>query len=58
MELKQIIKEKNKTVYQQIAEKHSVSVQLVGKIARGERMPQRGKGLEVKKELELLIAKL
>ncbi len=55
MEQKVIGRKKIKTMYQMIAEKYGVSVQLVGKIARGERTPQRGKGLEVKKELELLI---
>ena len=49
------IKEKNKTIYQIIAEKQGVTVDFVGRIARGEREPKRGKGLKVVKELELLI---
>jgi uncharacterized protein YdbL (DUF1318 family) len=55
MNIAEKIKEKNKTHYQIIAENNGVSVDFVGKIARGERLPKRGKGLEVKKELELLI---
>ncbi len=44
------------TPYSLIATKLGVSTKFVGMIARGERMPSRGKGLEVKKELEKLIA--
>lgn len=55
MNITQKIREKNKTVYQLIAEKNGVTTDFVGRIARGERNPKRGKGLEVKKELELLI---
>jgi len=55
MNIAEKIKEKNKTHYQVVAATHGVSVDFVGKIARGERTPKRGKGLDVKKELELLI---
>jgi len=49
------IKEKNKTVYQQIAEELGTSVDYVGKIARSERTPSKKKGMEVKKRLEELV---
>ena len=47
---------KNKTIYQQVAEKYGVTVRYVGKIARSERQPTKKVGLEVKKELELLAS--
>lgn len=49
---------KNKTVYQQIAEKYGVTVRYVGKIAREEREPKRASaiGLKIKKDLELLAS--
>ena len=52
---RQLREKKNKTVYQQIAEAHGVTVDFVGKIARQERQPRRGKGLKVKQSLESLI---
>jgi hypothetical protein len=55
MRLSEKLKEKNKTVYQQVAEKYGVSVDYVGKVARSERLPTKKKGLEIKKELESLI---
>ena len=55
MKIAEKIKEKNKTAYQQVAENIGVSVDFVGKIARGERIPIRGKGLIVRLELEKLI---
>jgi uncharacterized protein YdbL (DUF1318 family) len=54
MTLASALKKKNKTVYQQIAEKHGVSVSYVGKIARSERIADKKKGAEIKRELELL----
>ena len=56
MTLASALKKKNKTVYQQVAEKHGVSVSYVGKIARSERTPDKKKGKEIKQELELLVA--
>ncbi|AYZ12920.1 XRE family transcriptional regulator [Chryseobacterium arthrosphaerae] len=50
--LAQKIKEKSITVYQTIAKKHNTDAEYVGKIARGERKPIRGKGLKILKELE------
>jgi transcriptional regulator with XRE-family HTH domain len=55
MTLAHALKKKNKTVYQQIAEKHGVTVSYVGKIARSERVPTKKKGADIKTELELLI---
>ncbi len=49
MKLAEQIKKKNKTFYQQVAENNDVSVDFVGKIAHGQRVPTRGKGLEVKR---------
>lgn len=49
------IKEKKRTPYQQIAEKYNTSEVYVGQIATGRRTPIRGKGLEIKKELEQLV---
>ncbi len=54
MKLAEKIKQKNKTVYQLIAEKHGVTTQYVGMIARSERIPTKKKGLEIKEELESL----
>jgi hypothetical protein len=55
MEQKEKAKKKFKTVYQMVAEKHGVTARFVGIIARGERVPKRGKGLEVKKDLDYLL---
>jgi hypothetical protein len=49
------LKEKYKSIYVIVAEKVGVTPRFVGQIARGERKGLRGKGLEVKKELESLI---
>ena len=54
MKLSEKLREKNRTIYQQVAENHNTSVDFVGKIARGERKATRGKGLLVKQELEKL----
>ena len=54
MRLAEKIKQKNKTVYQLIAEKYGVSVEYVGMIARNERQPNKKKGLAIKHELEAL----
>ncbi|MDE5525661.1 XRE family transcriptional regulator [Elizabethkingia meningoseptica] len=43
-----------KTPYQIIGEQKGVSAKYVGIIARGERIPVRGKGLEVLKALKQL----
>lgn len=43
---------KFKTTYQRIAEKFDVGVFYVGQIARKERVPIRGKGLKVLREIE------
>lgn len=50
----EILRQKTKTVYGQLAEKHGVSVDYVGKIARLERTPSKKKGLAIKKDIELL----
>ena len=42
----------NKTTYQIIAEKFSTDADYVGKINRGKRIPQRGKGLKIYNELK------
>lgn len=52
--LAQKIKEKSATVYQVIAKKYNTDAEYVGKIARGERKPVRGKGLKILKELKSL----
>lgn len=54
MNLAAQVKEKNKTVYQQIAEDHGVSVDYVGKIARSQRVPKKKKGLDVMNALKAL----
>ncbi|MGR3790701.1 XRE family transcriptional regulator [Flavobacterium sp. TN-1] len=43
------------TPYQVIARKYNTCEMYVGQIARGERIPKRGKGLNIKQELEKLI---
>jgi transcriptional regulator with XRE-family HTH domain len=57
MTLASALKEKNKTVYQQVAEEFGVTPRYVGKIARSEREPQRlsAKGTEIKKKLQQLL---
>lgn len=56
MKLSVALKKKTETIYQQVAEKHGVSVVYVGMIARSERIPTKKKGLAVKQELELLAS--
>jgi hypothetical protein len=51
------IKEKRQTDYQRIAKQHNTDADYVGKIARGERVPVRGKGLMILKELEEITKK-
>ncbi len=55
MRLSEEIKKLPGTIYQQVAGRYGVTVEFVGKIARGERKAIRGKGLEIKKELESII---
>ena len=52
--LAQKVKKNNATVYQQVAKQFKTTRLYVGQIARGERNPIRGKGLEIKKTLELI----
>ena len=52
MNLYEKIRRKNKTIYQQVAEKYGTTVDYVGRIARDERKSIRGKALQVKQELE------
>lgn len=54
METKAKHTRKFKTLYQQIADKHGVSISYVGKIARSEREPTKKKGLAVKADLDLM----
>lgn len=54
MKLSVALKKKTKSIYQQVADKHGVSVVYVAKIARAERTPTKKKGLAVKNDLELL----
>jgi len=56
MTLASVLKKKNTTVYQQVAEKYGVTALYVGKIARNERTPGKKKGLQVKQELERLAS--
>lgn len=42
----------NKTTYQIIADKFDTDADYVGKINRGARVPQRGKGLKIYNELK------
>lgn len=48
------LKLKSETIYQSIAKKHNTEAEYVGKIARGERKPVRGKGLKILNELKAL----
>lgn len=50
--LAQRIKQKSKTPYQMLAQKHEVTYQYICDIASGARNPQRGKGLLIKQDLE------
>jgi transcriptional regulator with XRE-family HTH domain len=52
MKLSERVKNQNMTIYSRIACKHGVSRGYVGKIARGERIPLRGRGLKAWNELK------
>lgn len=47
---------KIETPYQIIAKEFEVSAKFVGMIARGERVPTRGKGLQIKQRIEEMIS--
>ena len=49
------VKKIDATIYQRVAKQFKTTPLYVGQIARGERKPIRGKGLEIKKELEQLL---
>jgi uncharacterized protein YdbL (DUF1318 family) len=55
MNIREKIREINKTVYQKMAEKHGVSIDYVSKIANGKRNATKKKGLAVKQDLENLL---
>jgi transcriptional regulator with XRE-family HTH domain len=55
MRFSTILQKKEQTIYQQIAKKFNVSSDYVGKIARGERAPQRGIGKDVLADIEELL---
>ncbi|AZB17608.1 XRE family transcriptional regulator [Chryseobacterium indologenes] len=46
------IRQRSETPYQAIAKKHNTNAEYVGKIARAERIPIRGKGLQILNELK------
>nr|BFF39039.1 hypothetical protein BACY1_08440 [Tenacibaculum mesophilum] len=52
------IKSSNTTPYKKIAVEFDTSEAYVGQIARGERIPKRGKGLKIKKRLNELLTLL
>lgn len=54
MKLSEKLKEKRKTIYQEVAEKYGVTTDYVGFIARGKRKAVRGKGLMIRTELETM----
>jgi hypothetical protein len=54
MKLSEKLRKKEKTLYQQVAEKYGVTTDYVGYIARGVRKAVRGKGLAIRLELEAL----
>ncbi len=53
MDLTQQLK-RTKSIYQQIADKYETSYMYVYSIAKGWRIPTRGKAFEIRKELESL----
>ena len=55
MKLSEKLPKKEKTLYQQIAEKYKVTSAYVGYIARSERKAIRGVGLAIRTELEGLV---
>lgn len=57
MRFSTILQKKEQTIYQRIAKKYDVSVDYVGKIARGDRVPGRGKGREIFDEIQKLLKK-
>lgn len=48
------LKIKSETTYQKVAREFATTEFYVGQIARGERIPQRGKGLKIKARLQEL----
>lgn len=48
------LKEKTETPYQKVAREFSTTELYVGQIARGERVPKRGKGLQILHRLQEL----
>ena len=54
MKRNEILKENAQTPYQKIAADCGVSAKFVGMIARGERVPKRGKGAEVLEQIKKL----
>ncbi len=48
----EINQNKTTSLYQKLAQKYSVSVDYVGMIARGQRVPKRGKGLQIQESLK------
>lgn len=55
MKLSDKILQNNLTPYQRIGKEFGVSAKFVGMIARGERKPQRGKGLMVYNRIKELV---
>lgn len=58
MRIAEKLKEKRKTLYQEVGEKFGVSARYVGQIARAERIPRRntGKAMKVLRELEKMCS--
>ena len=48
------LKKKSETTYQKVAREFDTTSRYVAQIAREERIPQRGKGLEIKERLKEL----
>ena len=49
------VKKIDATIYQRVAKQFKTTSLYVGQIARGERTPIRGKGLEIKNTLEKIV---
>ena len=49
------VKKIDTTIYQRVAKQFKTTTLYVGQIARGERKPIRGKGLEIKNTLEKIV---
>ena len=58
MKLSEKLKQKKQTPYEIVAAEFKTTVLYVGQIARGERVPKRGKGLEVYNILEKYSTKI